>query len=424
MVRHGEGEAAHDGMTVTGGDGSTAELPVEGRHASLSRSLSGTNLARAGDYNLRTVLQAIRLQPDTTRVALSTQTGLTPPTIANITHRLAELGLVKISGRRHGRRGQPALKLQVEADGAFGIGLNVDRDHLSLVTLDLAGRVRSRVTREIAFALPDDVLRFLADERDDAIAAGGIDRDRILGVGVAIPDELGSIALPGRPAGYGIWTQVNLVAMLSPVLPWPIHCDNDAASAALGEAEYGTGFRNPTFVYLLVSAGLGGAIVVDRRFHRGATRRSGEIGLMPDTSTDRPGAVVQDVVSLSAILDRLTKAQGTPASIEDVASPNVLTAAVLKTWIDDAVRALSTPLTAIACLLDADAVLIGGRLPLELITALADALSAALASLALPSRPKVIPAAMAQDAPALGAAILPFLDHLLPSDAILIQAGR
>ena len=36
----------------------------------------------------------------------------------------------------------------------------------------------------------------------------------------------------------------------------------------------------------------------------------------------------------------------------------------------------------------------------------------------------VLPATMAQDAPAVGAAILPFLDHLLPSDATLMQAGR
>ena len=35
-----------------------------------------------------------------------------------------------------------------------------------------------------------------------------------------------------------------------------------------------------------------------------------------------------------------------------------------------------------------------------------------------------MPAVMATDGAAVGAAILPFLDHVLPSDAILIQAGR
>ncbi len=119
---------------------------------SLSGSLSGTNLARAGDYNQRTVLQAIRLAPGTTRVDIAQQTGLTPPTIANITGRLVDLGLVRVTGRRQGGRGQPALQLEVERNGAFALGLNIDRDHLTLATLDLAGEVRSRITRDIAFA--------------------------------------------------------------------------------------------------------------------------------------------------------------------------------------------------------------------------------------------------------------------------------
>lgn len=395
---------------------------TDGRDARLSRSLSGTNLERAGDYNLRTVLQAVRLGGDTTRVAIAQQTGLTAPTIANITGRLIEMGLVRNAGRMQGGRGQPALRLQINPDGAFGIGLNIDRDHLTLVTLDLAGQVRSRATREIAFAMPDDVVAFVTDVIDQVIAEGGVDRDRVLGVGVAIPDDLGRIALPHRPEGYDRWNAVDLPAMLS-VLPWPVHCDNDAAAAALGEAEYGTAFDNPSFFYLLISAGLGGGPVIDRSYHRGANARSGEIGLMPDT-TGRPGATVQDTVSLSALFARLEAAGFARPGVAGLANDDPGFAAVIDGWIADAVRALTAPLVAINCLLDPDAILIGGRLPVPLIERLAAGLTVALDAVPQPSRAAIMPAVMAQDAPAIGAAILPFLDHILPSDSILIQSGR
>ena len=395
---------------------------ADGRDARLSRSLSGTNLERAGDYNLRTVLQAVRLNGDTTRVAIAQQTGLTAPTIANITGRLIEMGLVRNAGRMQGGRGQPALRLQINPDGAFGIGLNIDRDHLTLVTLDLAGQVRSRASRDIAFALPDDVVAFVTEEIDRVIAEGGVDRDRVLGVGVAIPDDLGRISLPHRPAGYDRWNDVDLPAMLS-VLPWPIHCDNDAAAAALGEAEYGTAFDNPSFFYLLISAGLGGGPVIDRSYHRGANARSGEIGLMPDT-TGRPGATVQDTVSLSALLARLEDAGIARPGLDTLAGDDPRMATVVDGWLADAVRALTAPLVAINCLLDPDAILIGGRLPMPLIERLAAGLTAALDAVPQPSRAAIMPAVMAQDAPAIGAAILPFLDHILPSDSILIQSGR
>lgn len=395
---------------------------AEDRDARLSRSLSGTNLERAGDYNLRTVLQAIRLGGDTTRVAIAQQTGLTAPTIANITGRLIDMGLVRNAGRVQGGRGQPPLRLQINPDGAFGIGLNIDRDHLTMVTLDLAGQVRSRVTREINYALPDDVLAFVDEALDPLIVEGAIDRERVLGVGVAIPDDLGRIALPHRPVGYDRWNEVNLAELLS-VLPWPIHSDNDAAAAALGEAEYGTAFDNPSFFYLLISAGLGGGPVIDRSYHRGASGRSGEIGLMPDT-TSRPGATIQDTVSLSALLARIEAAGFARPGLEELASDGAGFASVIDTWIADAVQSLFAPLVAINFLLDPDAILIGGRLPMPLIERLASGLSAALDAVPQPSRAAIMPAVMAQDAPAIGAAILPFLDHILPSDSILIQSGR
>ena len=389
---------------------------------SLSGSLSGTNLERAGDYNLRAVLQAVRLAGNTTRIEIVQQTGLTAPAIANITSRLSEMGLVEQAGRKQGGRGQPALRFQIIPDGAFGIGLNIDRDHLTLVTLDLSGEVRSRVTREVAFAMPNDVRRFVNEELDGALAQGRVIPSRILGMGVAVPDDLGRITLPRQPPGYDIWNDLDVAEMFS-ALPWPIHCDNDAAVAALGEAQYGTAFDNPSFFYLLVSAGLGGGPVIDRSYYRGATARSGEIGLMPDPGGAHPGATVQDTVSLSALLARL-EAAGLEGGMATLGGDDPRVAALVARWVDDSVRALTAPLVAINCLLDPDAILIGGRLPMPLIEMLASRLSDAIAQVPLPSRAKIMPAVMAQDAPAVGAAILPFVDHLLPSDAILIKAHR
>ncbi|MEG8024588.1 ROK family protein [Sphingomonas aurantiaca] len=65
------------------------------------------------------------------------------------------------------------------------------------------------------------------------------------------------------------------------MVPWSIHIDNDAAAAAIGEAQFGGGLDHASFFYILVSAGLGGGIVTDGTYYRGATGRSGEIGFLP-----------------------------------------------------------------------------------------------------------------------------------------------
>jgi predicted NBD/HSP70 family sugar kinase len=393
------------------------------RSARLSVSLSGTNLARAADYNQRTVLQAIRLSGETTRVELARQTGLTAPTIANITGRLSDLGLVKVAGRHQGMRGQPALRLVVNPDGAFAVGLNIDRDHLSMALLDLAGNVRAIVRQEVDFASPEAVVAYVREQIDRILPGDLGVRSRVLGVGVAIPDDLGQIPLPHRPEDYARWSRIDVAAMLHGVLPWPIHVDNDAAAAALGEAQRRSAAGGQSFFYLLISAGLGGAPVIDGSYYRGATLRSGEIGLMPDPSAARADALIQDTVSLSALRERLASA-GRRGSLAEMLGGDPLGDPVVASWIEDAARSLAGALVSVNCLFNPATIVIGGTLPPPLVRKLSALLDTELDRRSLPSRAPLVPAAMAENGAVIGAAMLPFLDHVLPSDAILIQAGR
>ena len=393
------------------------------RAVRLGTSLSGTNLARAGDYNQRVVLQAIRRTPDVTRTELAELTGLTAPTIANITSRLFEAELIVDAGRRHGGRGQPATRLRINADGCFALGLNIDRDHLTLVSLDLAGTVRARFTRQIAFAMPDDVLAVIRTGVAAVRADAAIREDRVLGLGVAMPDDLGRVALPHRPAGYEVWSGIDLAQLLAGVVPWSVHVDNDAAAAAIGEAQFGSGHDYQSFLYILVSAGLGGGLVIDGAYYRGANARSGEIGFLPLDPARGDGAVLQDLVSLSALAARLEQGGFVLGDADPTAGFPAGSEPIVERWLDEATTALVPALIASNCLFNPGAVLIGGRLPEPLLDRLAMGAEGKLRR-AAPGVPVVAPvrrATVSRDAPAVGAAILPFLDRMLPSDAILMK---
>jgi hypothetical protein len=104
--------------------------------------LSGTNLERAGDHNQRVTLQAIRVNGAVTRTALASMTALTPAAIANITKRLLRERMMLAARRLRGARGQPATKLITNAASCFSVGLNIDRDHITVVLLASVGNVR------------------------------------------------------------------------------------------------------------------------------------------------------------------------------------------------------------------------------------------------------------------------------------------
>jgi predicted NBD/HSP70 family sugar kinase len=385
--------------------------------------LSGSNLQRAGDHNQRVTLHAIRVNGPVTRAALAQHTGLTSAAIANITRRLLKDRLIQTAGRRTGARGQPATKLIVNPDSCFSVGLNVDRDHVTVVLLDFAGRVRARAQREIAFAQPQAVRAFYRFAVQRLLKHANIARERVIGVGVAFPDDITRAHLPEQPGDYAAWAEVRVDELLYDVLGVPVFVENDAAAAAIGEMQFGSGHRHRSFFYLLITAALGGGLVMDGSYFRGAQGRSAEIGWLQAPAASGDHMQLQNIVSLSALYSRLTAAGhrvDSPRQLSHISGAAVL---VVEAWIKEATDALVDALISINCLINPEVILIGGRLPDSLVDRLAAALNARMAGLAaqLPALAPVARAVTAADAPAVGAAILPFSHSLLPTRVALLK---
>ena len=386
--------------------------------------LVGANIEHAGRHNERVVLHAIRVHGPVTRADLAEVTGLTPVTVTNITNRLLKTNLLERAGQRRGGRGQPATKLAVNAGGAFSIGVNIDRDHLTMVGVDFAGTVRARAGREMVFPTPEDVRSFFREALDDLLSEAGMERDAVTGIGVALPDDLGAVNLPGRPADYDRWVTADVEQLFVDALDVPVFVENDAAAAAIGEMQFGLGQRYSSFFYLLVSFGLGGGVVVNSVYDRGANGRSGEIGFMIVGGSG--GTMqLQHVVSLAG-LARSFEAEGlTQVSVRTPDLDDAPTACAVQDWVETSAQALVEPLIAVNCILNPEAVLIGGRLPIAVVERLAERANQllALAGRNVPVLAPIRSAALAEDAAAVGAALLPFGDFLLPSDGAGVPAS-
>lgn len=232
--------------------------------------LAGTNIEHAGRHNLRVVLQVIRADGPITRSRIAARTGLTTATVTNITNRLLDEGLLASVGQLRGGRGQPALQLEVRAEGAFALGLNIDRDHLTMVAVDFAGAVRARISEPFIHPGPDQVRDFVSRHLETLLTQGQIERAAIVGMGLAVPDDLGILALPGYPADHDNWSSVDVEDLLAPLVDVPVLIENDAAAAAMGEMQFGLGQDLTRFFHLLLTFALGGGVVTNALYDRGA----------------------------------------------------------------------------------------------------------------------------------------------------------
>ncbi|GAA0669026.1 putative NBD/HSP70 family sugar kinase [Sphingomonas insulae] len=382
--------------------------------------LSGTNLERVADHNQRVTLHAIRLGGSLTRVDLARITGLTGPAIANITRRLLQEGMIEEAGQRRGGRGQPPTNLVVRRDACYSIGVNIDRDHITIVLVDFSAQIMARKSIEIDFALPDDVRTLYRRSIRTLLQSAKVDPAKLVGIGVARPDDLGRVALPGRPAAYAAWDGIDMATLFDEPLRLPVFVENDAAAAATGEMQLGLGQSYNSFFYILVSSGLGGGFVADGAYVRGVHGRSGELGFMTVGGASGGRETVQTLVSLSGLAAHLSRGGFGIDRVLHQADWDPAVDACVEAWVEQAAVTLCTPLDAINCLIDPAVVLIGGRLPSRLVERLADRVNTLIGGATdAPQTAPVRRAALSEDAPAVGAAVLPFSHFLLPKAGAL-----
>lgn len=173
------------------------------------------------------------------------------------------------------------------AAGPLSMGVDIGGTELRVAVLDLEGNVvlfrRAATHAAGGPRAVIDQIATLADEIEPAT------RDAIVGVGVGVPGPLdaerGHVHV--APA-LKDWVDVPLASDLGAVLGLPVRLENDAHAAALGEWRFGAGRGLNHMVYVTVSTGIGGGVIVDGSLLRGANGLATLFGHMAVTENSPP----------------------------------------------------------------------------------------------------------------------------------------
>ncbi|PWG15508.1 ROK family transcriptional regulator [Streptomyces sp. V2] len=250
---------------------------------------SGTNLPRVGGYNQAVVLDAVRTSGEISRVELAALTGLTNQTVSNVVRKLLDAGLVAESGQAPSNGGKRRTLLSLRADGAYAVGVHLDPDAAVIVVVDLAGQVvGSRRLRLTDPGDPAGIVDRVSRAALRLVERAGVDRARLLGLGVAAPGPLdGTTGAVVSPPNFPGWGRVPLTEMFAEATGLPVALDNDATAAAIGERWIGGAERAGSFLFVYLGTGVGAGIVLDNTVLHGDSGNAGEFGHMPVEPGDR-----------------------------------------------------------------------------------------------------------------------------------------
>lgn len=106
----------------------------------------------------------------------------------------------------------------------------------------------------------------------------GISPDRLTGIGCSVPGPLDSERGVVIFSPNLAWRDVPLAALLSQALDVPVRIEDDARCAALGEARRGGARGAQNAVYVTISTGIGGGVIINGGIYRGSHGCAGELG--------------------------------------------------------------------------------------------------------------------------------------------------
>jgi glucokinase len=146
---------------------------------------------------------------------------------------------------------------------------------------------------------PEGIRRQIVAAVPELLAQAGIERDRLLGVGIGfggpVDDATRTVIKSHQIAG---WDDFPLADWIAEVVGLPAALGNDADVAGLAEALHGAGKGLSPIFYITIGSGIGGGFIIDGEIYRGCGRGAAEIGHL---SVGSRGYALEDLASGWAI---------------------------------------------------------------------------------------------------------------------------
>lgn len=334
------------------------------------RAKSGTNQEGASAHNRRVIIEALRLNGALSRADLARATFLTKQTVSNLVEALEQEGLVAGEDVVRKGRGQPSTPYRLVAEGAYAIGLQIDRHVTRAISVDLLGNVLTRAEAPLPADGPGSGVRVILDliarVRADLVRAAPLAERRIAGLGVAMPGPFGIEADGNDDWMMAAWQGFPLVETLGTGTGLDVGLQNDAAACATAERMVGAAHGLDHAVCIYLGFGIGAGLIFNGELYPGANGNAGELGMALFSAGGTPSPV-EHRASLASLYQHLGVDPATPGLHDRIAALSESRDPRIESWITEAAEALRWSVHLLETLLDPQSIILSGGAPAALV---------------------------------------------------------
>ena len=248
-------------------------------------NLQGSNINLVKQHNLQVILLSLLYEPILSRTQLAKRTKLSHTTITNLIAELMDRGIVteQIATDEEPEElrpvGRPRTKICLEPNARFVIGIHIGISVFRVALTNLRAEIVANQMQQFDTNAPaGEVLEQIVRTVEAVIDESGVERDKILGVGV------GASGLVDFTTGVNLlavnlnWHNIPLREHLQNELHLPVTVDNNVRTMAIGETYFGAGRGVDSVAFVYGRTGVGAGLTFKGRVFRGSSKGAGEIG--------------------------------------------------------------------------------------------------------------------------------------------------
>ncbi|WP_033923335.1 ROK family protein [Sphingomonas sp. 37zxx] len=303
-------------------------------------------------------MSMVRQRPGLTRSDIIQALELSGPAVFRVSEELEARGFLTIGPSVAKGPGQPSASLRIVEDAVITAGLAVMTDTAQAIVMNLGGKLIAQANLPRRDMDPTRVVDDFALFVENAMSTHGLDRHRLGGVGVGLSGFFLEDGRISPPSELEAWADVVVGDIVSDRFERPVIVENIARAAAVGESFLGIGRLHRSFAYINLTAGLGGAVVLGGELSRGVRGNTGEIGALP-------GIIGCPKPSLTTLLEMLRVRGIALESIHDMVTRFDESWSGVTEWIVLTAPSIALIARAMRHVVDVDAVVLGGRLPIS-----------------------------------------------------------
>ncbi|GAA0181626.1 ROK family transcriptional regulator [Clostridium sediminicola] len=229
--------------------------------------------------NKKRVIKLLSQERSLTKNKVAKILDISIPTVTTIVNELIVEGICKQGGTATSTGGRKPVIIEFLPDSRYSIGVELRKKYVKVILTNLDSKIISYIKSDLKVIDGDVILDNIRENIEKIVRESKVDKKKVLGIGISLPGTINEKELRLEVAANFHLKNLGFIE-LQEFFNLPVYLENEANAGALGELVLGTAKALKNFIYISITEGVGGGLIIDGKIYKGKDHRAGEIGHM------------------------------------------------------------------------------------------------------------------------------------------------